>query len=163
MTRPKPRYPEKYSQQWHQSYMPFRDSHSCESDNHHDISKYHADFTLTNTSQDSHYAMYILHEDDDNMPCFRGARRWSSRCFHCCCWVHTLAMKTLSAWQSHFELTQPISPWTKWPPFRRRYFEINLFSGMKSFIFWLKFHLSLFLRVQLTISQHWFRYWLGAE
>ena len=26
----------------------------------------------------------------------------------------------------------------------------------------LKFHRSLFLRVQLTISQHWFRLWLGA-
>ena len=31
-------------------------------------------------------------------------------------------------------------------------------SWMKSFVFWLKFHWSLFLRVQLTISQHWFRY-----
>ena len=26
-----------------------------------------------------------------------------------------------------------------------------------------KFHWSLFLRVQLTISQHWFRLWLGAD
>ena len=31
------------------------------------------------------------------------------------------------------------------------------FSWMKSFVFWLKFHWSLFLKVQLTISQHWFR------
>ena len=30
-------------------------------------------------------------------------------------------------------------------------------SWMKSFVFWLKFHWSLFLRVQLTIFQHWFR------
>ena len=37
------------------------------------------------------------------------------------------------------------------------------FSWMKSFVFWLKFHQSLFLRVQLTIIQHWFRQWLGAE
>ena len=29
-------------------------------------------------------------------------------------------------------------------------------------IFQLKFHRSLFLRVQLTIFQHWFRKWLGA-
>ena len=29
--------------------------------------------------------------------------------------------------------------------------------------FRLKFHWSLFLRVQLTIFQHWFRQWLGAE
>ena len=30
------------------------------------------------------------------------------------------------------------------------------------FEFRLKFHWSLFLRFQLTIFQHWFRYWLGA-
>ena len=29
----------------------------------------------------------------------------------------------------------------------------DAFSWMKSFVFWLKFHLSLFLRVQLTITQ----------
>ena len=33
----------------------------------------------------------------------------------------------------------------------------DTFSLMKFFLFWLKFHLSLFLRVQLTINQHWFR------
>ena len=33
----------------------------------------------------------------------------------------------------------------------------NAFSLMKMFEFWLKFHWSLFLRVQLTIFQHWFR------
>ena len=31
------------------------------------------------------------------------------------------------------------------------------FSWMKNFVFWLKFHWSLFLMVQLTIAQHWFR------
>ena len=36
----------------------------------------------------------------------------------------------------------------------------DAFSWMKRFVFWLKFHWSLFLRVQLTISQHWFRQWL---
>ena len=39
----------------------------------------------------------------------------------------------------------------------------NAFSWMKNFVFWIKFHWSMFLRVQLTIAQHWFRYWLGAE
>ena len=39
----------------------------------------------------------------------------------------------------------------------------NAFSWMKMFEFRLKFHWSLFLRVQLTIFQHWFRLWLGAE
>ena len=38
----------------------------------------------------------------------------------------------------------------------------SAFSGMKMFEFRLKSHWSLFLRVQLTISQHWFRQWLGA-
>ena len=33
----------------------------------------------------------------------------------------------------------------------------NVFSSMKMFEFRLKFHLSLFPRVQLTIFQHWFR------
>ena len=33
----------------------------------------------------------------------------------------------------------------------------NAFSWMKNFVFWLKFHRSLFLRVQLTINQLWFR------
>ena len=33
----------------------------------------------------------------------------------------------------------------------------NAFSWMKIFKFWLRFHWSLFPRVQLTIFQHWFR------
>ena len=39
----------------------------------------------------------------------------------------------------------------------------NAFSLEKHFVFWFKFNWSLFLRGQLTISQHWFRYWLCAE
>ena len=39
----------------------------------------------------------------------------------------------------------------------------NAFYWMKMFVFWLKFHWSLFLRVQLTIYQHWFRWWLGTD
>ena len=38
----------------------------------------------------------------------------------------------------------------------------NVFSSMKMFEFRLKFHWSLFPRVELTIFQHWFRWWLGA-
>ena len=38
----------------------------------------------------------------------------------------------------------------------------NAFPWMKMYGFRLKFHWSLFLRFQLTIFQHWFRYWLGA-
>ena len=36
------------------------------------------------------------------------------------------------------------------------------FSWIKMLEFRLNFHWSLFLRVQLTICQHWFRDWLGA-
>ena len=35
-------------------------------------------------------------------------------------------------------------------------------SWMKSFVFRLKVHLNFFLRVQLTITQHWFRWWRQA-
>ena len=38
----------------------------------------------------------------------------------------------------------------------------NAFSWMKMHQFWLRFQWSLFLGVQLTIFQHWFRKWLGA-
>ena len=38
----------------------------------------------------------------------------------------------------------------------------NAFSWMKMLEFRLRFHWSLFLRVQLTLFQHCFRYWLGA-
>ena len=38
----------------------------------------------------------------------------------------------------------------------------SAFSWKKIFEFRLKFHWSLFLRVQLTLFQHWFRLWLGA-
>ena len=38
----------------------------------------------------------------------------------------------------------------------------NAFFVMKMFEFRLKFHWSLFPRVQLTIFQQWFRQWLGA-
>ena len=38
----------------------------------------------------------------------------------------------------------------------------SAFSWMKTFEFLLKFHWNLFLRVALTIFQHWCRKWLGA-
>ena len=39
----------------------------------------------------------------------------------------------------------------------------NEFSWMKMYQFRLIFRWSLFLRVQLTVLQHWFRLWLGAD
>ena len=50
---------------------------------------------------------------------------------------------------------------TGWPTCLQMTFS-NAFSWMKIYEFWLKFHWSLFLRFQLTIYHHWFRYWLGA-
>ena len=38
----------------------------------------------------------------------------------------------------------------------------NAFSWMKILEFLLRFHWSLFLRIELTIFQHWFRWCLGA-
>ena len=39
----------------------------------------------------------------------------------------------------------------------------NAFSRMKMYEFRLRFHWILFLRFELTIFQHWFRKWLGAD
>ena len=47
-------------------------------------------------------------------------------------------------------------PWKKWLPFCSQHIQMH-------FVFWFEFHWSLFPRVQLTMSQHWFRKWLGAE
>ena len=38
----------------------------------------------------------------------------------------------------------------------------NVFSWKRTFLFWFELHRSLFLRVQSTISGHWFRQWLSA-
>ena len=38
----------------------------------------------------------------------------------------------------------------------------NVFSSINVIEFWLTFHWSVFLKPQLTIFQHWFRWWLGA-
>ena len=38
----------------------------------------------------------------------------------------------------------------------------NAYSWIKMLTFLLRFHWSLFPRVQLTIFKHWFRWWLGA-
>ena len=39
----------------------------------------------------------------------------------------------------------------------------NAFSWMKMYEVRLQFHWSLFLRFEITILQHWFRWWLGAD
>ena len=77
---------------------------TCLWNNHHDISKHHVDFTVTKTSHDPYYTTHISHGDDDNLLCFRGAKRWLFRCFLCWWWVHSLTMITRYAWHSHFQL-----------------------------------------------------------
>ena len=54
---------------------------------------------------------------------------------------------------------------TLWPRQDGRHFAddiSNTFSCMKIHVFWSIFHWSLFIRVKLTIFQHWFRQWLSA-
>ena len=69
-------------------------------------------------------------------------------------WLRQLA---LQRHMQHLQLLYVLThlPCTKWPPFRRRYFKMHfhewkvLYSD-SNFTF-------LFLRVQLTITQHWFK------
>ena len=35
-------------------------------------------------------------------------------------------------------------------------------SWKESFVLWIKIHWSLFWRIPLTLSKHWFRWWIGA-
>ena len=66
--------------------------------------------------------------------------------------AHAIRKKLMPLESSHEEsfIILLISPWTKWSPFS------DAFSWMKRFVFWFKFHWSLFLRDQLTMTQHWF-------
>ena len=54
---------------------------------------------------------------------------------------------------------------TKFPSWRNTvsqdYNELIAFFSQRSFVFWLKFHLSLFLRIQFTIGGNWLNWWLG--
>ena len=57
--------------------------------------------------------------------------------------------------------TTTTTPWQN-----GRHFTDDIFRCIfvnEKFSILLKFHWSLFLRVRLTITQHWYRYWLGAE
>ena len=56
--------------------------------------------------------------------------------------------------QTEFDLTN--LPMDKMAAISQTIFS-DAFSWMKSFVFWLKFHWSLFPSVQLTLTQHWFR------
>ena len=66
-------------------------------------------------------------------------------------------------WESSCMIQGHIEAQIKWLPFCR-HFQI-LFSCMKIVvhIFEFKFFWHLCLSVQLTVSQHWFRLWLGTK
>ena len=79
---------------------------------------------------------------------------------------------TVSTWSAshHVMLWVPLSQPPSWPITLIHLHQDKMttisqmiysdaFSWMTSFVFWLKFHWSLFLRVQLTITQHWVREW----
>ena len=69
--------------------------------------------------------------------------------------VSPILMRWFSIPSSHRMHSHPYSI------FRRRHFPVHFL--MKMYEFRLKFHWSLFLIVQLTISQHWLRWLLGAD
>ena len=64
--------------------------------------------------------------------------------------IHTVDMPTMTSWK----LINSSPPGQNGGHFADDTFR-RIF--MKSFIFWLKFHWSLFVSVQLTLPQHWFR------
>ena len=67
-------------------------------------------------------------------------------------WVTAMIQSIL--WRTIWTLTH--LPLNKMATISQMIFS-DAFWWMKNFVFWLKFHWSLFLRVQLTINQHWFR------
>ena len=68
-------------------------------------------------------------------------------------WVVGLAGMHLVMWHIETE--------TKWPPFSRRHSQLN-FLEWKRMNFDEHFTECCSQRHQLTIFEHWFRYWLGA-
>ena len=53
---------------------------------------------------------------------------------------------------------QQFELWTKWLRVFRWHFEMHFSERKVVYYVWLRFHRSLFLGIQLTIIQHWFRY-----
>ena len=59
-------------------------------------------------------------------------------------------------WSSHQHVKLNTSPLENMAAIVQTIFS-DTFLWMKSFAFWLKFHWSLFLRVKLSLTRHWFR------
>ena len=69
-------------------------------------------------------------------------------------WEHLVIRdqnKPNCCWNCQLQVNSSL-PWIKWRPFSQTIFS-DAFSRMNIFVFWLRFHLSLLLRVQLTIIQ----------
>ena len=77
-------------------------------------------------------------------------------------YIKTIYCKWRGNDDCRIQIFNSFPPWTKWPPFCQTTFSVA-FSWVKIVEFRLKFHWNTFPGVQLTISQHWFRYWLGAD
>ena len=77
-------------------------------------------------------------------------------------WQIQQVIDNIEAIQHHYLFLLSHLPLNKMATISQTIFS-DTFSWMESFVFWLKFHRCLFLRVLSTITQHWFRKWLGAE
>ena len=78
-------------------------------------------------------------------------------------WASGLSRASNNISQTNFELNwQPRWGRDKMAAvFQTTFF--NMFSWMKIYEFRSKFHWNLFLRVQLTIFRHWYRWWLCTD
>ena len=83
---------------------------------------------------------------------------------HCICWWPVvLGYLQAQWWPSSALVPEGLTHWGQDKMvtiFQTTY--SNEFCWIKIYEFRIKYYLCLFLVVQLTISQHWFRWWLGA-
>ena len=73
-------------------------------------------------------------------------------------WVYSAIFAKAALFDLHLGLKMARPRLTRLPLAISQKIFSDAFSLMKSFfLFWLKFNWSLFLKIQLTITQHWFR------
>ena len=81
---------------------------------------------------------------------------------HCKCCCKIICLMHCCGLYHYHRFSSTLWGWDKMTNISRMTFS-NAFCWMKMYEFWLRFHCSLFIRVQLTIFQNWFRYWLGTD
>ena len=120
-------------------------------------------FTLFTICVENHQTGASLHRSDNNAEWLLWNIMWPL-CIHLSVkQSNRFAVESNATPESHFHLLMNamLTPLTHWG--RDKMDAISqttfwsAFSWMKMFEFRFKFHWSLFLRVQLTIFQHWFR------